>query len=47
MDESVVVEDKWMTVMPQFLSTRLPPQELSRDEGKRLAVQSVETSGPE
>ena len=39
-DELVVVDDKWMTDMHQFLSTGLPPEELSQDERKRLAVQS-------
>ena len=36
MDKSVAVEDRWMTDMQQFLSTGLPPEELSRDERKRL-----------
>ena len=39
-DESVAVEDKWRTDMHQVLSTKLPPEELSQDERKRLAVQS-------
>ena len=39
-DEMVSYEDNWLTDMHQFLSTGLPPEELGRDERKRLAVQS-------
>ena len=39
-DETVAPEDKWLTNMHQFLSTGLPPEEMNRDERKRLAVQS-------
>ena len=38
-DKTVVGEDKWLTDMHQFLSTGLPPEELSRNKQKRL-VQS-------
>ena len=39
-DESVGVEDRWMMDMHQFLSTGLPPEDLSWDERKRLAIRS-------
>ena len=39
-DETVAHEDKWLTNMHQFLSTGLPPEEMNRDERKRLAVES-------
>ena len=38
-DKTVAGEDKWLTDMHQFLSTGLPPEELSRNKQKRL-VQS-------
>ena len=39
--ESIVAEeDKWLTEMHQFLSTRLPPKRMDREERKRLAVRS-------
>ena len=34
------MEDSWITEMTIFLTTRLPPQQLSTDERKRLAVRS-------
>ena len=37
-DETVTGEDKWLTDMHQFLITRLPLEELSRDERKRWAI---------
>ena len=39
-DGTVAEEDKWLTNMHQFLSTGLPPEEMNRDERKRLVVQS-------
>ena len=39
-DGTVTEEDKWLTNMHQFLSTVLSPEEMNRDERKRLAVQS-------
>ena len=33
-------EDKWLTKMSTFLSTRLPPPRMRTDEKKRLAVRS-------
>ena len=40
-DTTVRDEDKWLTNMHQFLSTGLPPEEMNRDERKRLAVISA------
>ena len=34
------MEDSWITEMKIFLTTRLPPQHLSTDERKRLAIRS-------
>ena len=34
------MEDSWITEMTTFLTTGLPPQQLSIDERKRLAVRS-------
>ena len=34
------MEDNWITEMTIFLTTELPPQQLSSDERKRLAVHS-------
>ena len=34
------MEDNWITEMTVFLTTWLPPQQLSTDERKRLAVRS-------
>ena len=39
-DGTVAEDDKWLTNMHQFLSTGLPPEEMNRDERKRLAIQS-------
>ena len=37
-DASVPVEDKWMTNTHKFLSSGLPPEDMNRDEWKRLAL---------
>ena len=37
-DSKVADEDKWLTNMHQFLNTRLLPEEMNRDERKKLAV---------
>ena len=34
------MEDNWITEMTIFLTTGLPPQQLSTDERKQLAVRS-------
>ena len=39
-DGTIAEEDQWLTNMHQFLSTGLPPEEMNREERKRLAVQS-------
>ena len=39
-DETVAGEDKCLTDMHRFLSTRLPPEVVSRDEHKHRAIQS-------
>ena len=39
-DDTVASEDIWLINMHQFLNIGLPPEDLSRDERKRLAVQS-------
>ena len=39
-DGTVAGEDKWLTDIHQFLSTRFPREELSQDECKCLAVES-------
>ena len=40
MGETIAEEDTWFTNIHQYLSTKLPLEELNRDERKRLAVQS-------
>ena len=37
-DESVLVEDKWMMNMHQFVSTGRPLEEMNQDERKLLEV---------
>ena len=39
-DSTVSEEEKWLTDMHQFLSSRLPPDKMDWDERKRLAVRS-------
>ena len=39
-DATVAEEDKCLTDMHQFLSTRLPPDNMDRDKRKRVAVRS-------
>ena len=39
-DATVADEDKWLTEMHQFLSTGVPPENMDRDERKRVAVRS-------
>ena len=40
MDATVADEDKWLIEMHQFLSTGVPPENMDRDERKRVAVRS-------
>ena len=40
LDETKASDDTWLTNMHQFLSTRLPQEELNHNELKRLVVQS-------
>ena len=39
-DSTVSEEEKWLTDMHQFLSSRLPPDKMDWDERKRLAVRN-------
>ena len=40
-NSTVAEDDKWLTDMHQFLSTRLPPDKMDRDKRKRLAVKAA------
>ena len=39
-DATIADKDQWLTEMHQFLSTGVPPENMDRDETKRVAVRS-------